>query len=243
MLRFFRKIRVKLLAEGRAGKYLIYAIGEIVLVVIGILIALWLNNWNTARKDGDKELSLLAEMKQNLVDDLVDCRYNININQQLHKGSKVVLRHLEERTTFHDSLRLSYGGLWGATSQLMNTSAYDNLSSIGFDLVQNDSLRRNITKLYSERYPYIERIETNFETKIQMNEVLPQVNAKIVIDTMWVSGYPLDLKALQSDYAFHGLLRNIVFSKNFMVGRYQQLEKQLEDLIEQIDTELKNRNS
>jgi predicted transcriptional regulator len=51
MIKFFRKIRQNLLAEGKTGKYLTYAIGEIVLVVIGILIALSINNWNENRKE------------------------------------------------------------------------------------------------------------------------------------------------------------------------------------------------
>jgi len=50
MIKFFRKIRQNLLSEGKTGKYLKYAIGEIVLVVIGILIALSINNWNENRK-------------------------------------------------------------------------------------------------------------------------------------------------------------------------------------------------
>ena len=66
MLKFFRKIRQKLLTENKFSRYLIYAIGEIVLVVIGILIALQINNWNESRK--------VAEIKhtiyQNLLSDL-----------------------------------------------------------------------------------------------------------------------------------------------------------------------------
>ncbi|MBT8306228.1 MAG: hypothetical protein KJN85_04770, partial [Maribacter sp.] len=50
MIKFFRKIRQQLLIENRTGKYLLYAIGEIVLVVIGILIALQINNWNEEKK-------------------------------------------------------------------------------------------------------------------------------------------------------------------------------------------------
>lgn len=46
MIKFFRNIRQNLLAEGKIGKYLKYASGEIILVVIGILIALQINNWN-----------------------------------------------------------------------------------------------------------------------------------------------------------------------------------------------------
>ena len=51
MIKFFRKIRQNLLSEGKTGKYLKYEIGEIILFVFGILIALQINNWNEARKD------------------------------------------------------------------------------------------------------------------------------------------------------------------------------------------------
>src|SRR6056300_1738580 len=55
MIKFFRKIRQKLLSENKLSKYIIYAIGEIILVVIGILIAFSLNNWNDYRKNQKKE--------------------------------------------------------------------------------------------------------------------------------------------------------------------------------------------
>lgn len=70
MLKFFRKIRQNLLSEGKTGNYLKYAIGEIVLVVIGILIALQINNWNTNKTLSHEELKILTslteEFSQNL---------------------------------------------------------------------------------------------------------------------------------------------------------------------------------
>jgi len=69
MIKFLRKIRQKLLSENKFSKYLIYAIGEIVLVVIGILIALGINNWNEENKKVAEEseylVNLLAEFKTN----------------------------------------------------------------------------------------------------------------------------------------------------------------------------------
>lgn len=59
MLSFFRKIRQKLLSQNRVTQYLAYAIGEIILVVIGILIALQVNNWNENRKNGEIEHKVL----------------------------------------------------------------------------------------------------------------------------------------------------------------------------------------
>ena len=62
MIKFFRKIRYDLIENNKTGKYLKYAIGEIVLVVIGILIALSINNWNQNRINSRSESLLLKEI-------------------------------------------------------------------------------------------------------------------------------------------------------------------------------------
>jgi hypothetical protein len=64
MIKFFRKIRQNLLIENKTGKYLKYAIGEVILVVIGILFALSINNWNESRKDSISELTALKDLRQ-----------------------------------------------------------------------------------------------------------------------------------------------------------------------------------
>jgi hypothetical protein len=66
MIKFFRRIRKQLADDNKPLKYARYAIGEIVLVVIGILIALSINNWNEERKSFEKERGLLTKMKNNL---------------------------------------------------------------------------------------------------------------------------------------------------------------------------------
>ena len=70
MIKFFRKIRQNLLSEGNTGKYLKYAIGEIILVVIGILIALQINNWNEARKLQNTMQSVYSIIKTDLLSDI-----------------------------------------------------------------------------------------------------------------------------------------------------------------------------
>ena len=63
MIKFFRKIRQRLLTENKFSKYLLYAIGEIILVVIGILIALQVNNWNESKKRSRQEIALIENLK------------------------------------------------------------------------------------------------------------------------------------------------------------------------------------
>lgn len=78
MIKFFRKIRQNLLSEGKTGKYFKYAIGEIILVVIGILIALSINNWNEDRKNKLAEANYYCrilddfELNEKLVDEALE---------------------------------------------------------------------------------------------------------------------------------------------------------------------------
>tara|TARA_R110002073_G_scaffold126764_2_gene271792 strand:- start:8830 stop:9582 length:753 start_codon:yes stop_codon:yes gene_type:complete len=67
MIKFFRQIRKSLLSEGKTGKYLKYAIGEIILVVIGIVIALQINNWNENRKQNIEEYKILVSLKNEII--------------------------------------------------------------------------------------------------------------------------------------------------------------------------------
>jgi len=71
MIKFFRKIRQRLLMENRTGKYLKYAVGEIVLVVIGTLIALQINNWNENRITKNLTKSYLLNIKSDLKADTI----------------------------------------------------------------------------------------------------------------------------------------------------------------------------
>ena len=70
MLRFLRQIRQRLLTDNKFIKYLMYAVGEILLVVIGILIALQINTWNEERIERKNEVKLLKELKADLDDNL-----------------------------------------------------------------------------------------------------------------------------------------------------------------------------
>ncbi len=92
MIKFFRNIRQNLLNEGKTSKYFKYAIGEIVLVVIGILIALQINNWNEGRKENIHQKSVLSNLLQDLKSDSVSYSQNLKelknvdfLQEQLYK--------------------------------------------------------------------------------------------------------------------------------------------------------------
>ena len=111
MIKFFRHIRQQLLSEGNtgkpalpAGRYLKYAIGEIILVVIGILIALQINNWNEAKKDRSTEVKLLKELREDLIKTKEDLLTDIDKTTRiLNVTDSIYLNIIESRAMNEDS--------------------------------------------------------------------------------------------------------------------------------------------
>jgi len=108
MIKIFRKIHYDLIGKNKTGKYLKYAIGEILLVVIGILFALQINNWNEERKVRDHESVLLRELRNEMTfnrDDIIQTL--VTINNSI-KSNEILASLFENNQTYHDSLNVNF---------------------------------------------------------------------------------------------------------------------------------------
>ncbi len=105
MIKFFRKIRQNLLSKGKTGKYLKYAIGEILLVVFGILIALQINNWNEDRKDKILEQNYLLKIHEEFKNNKEQFDHIISIHRQSYKSSNWIIENNNKPDINIDSLR------------------------------------------------------------------------------------------------------------------------------------------
>ena len=239
MIKFFRNVRKRLLSENKTGKYLKYAIGEIILVVIGILIALQINNWNDAHNLKNKETSLLIEMKSNLESDLEGLKWDINKNEGLLKANRGVLKSLNDGV-YHDSLNLYYTYIKGNTVFVKNTSAFKNLESFGLDIIKNDSLRIKITNLYSTRYEYIRYIEQVRDEKFQFEQIIPQINKHLRLNSE--NFYePINFEELSQNNEFKSVIKLNCDLRNYIIITYKDIEKMITKLIDAIELELKNK--
>ena len=242
MLKFFRRIRQQLLTQNKLSKYLLYAIGEIILVVIGILIALNINIRNEASKLKYKELVLLTEIKQNLKQDINLLNSNLIANKERIRSNEIVKFSLETKSTFNDSLKYHFGNIFGNFRFTENNSAWENLKSIGLDLISNDSLRNSLSNLYSTKYGYIEDVENRIDDKYQWEQLYPQILKHIDIDTLWVSGTPENLEELINDREFLEVIKMNIFLRNFMQQRYSAVQKNVISVLEQVDNQIQYLN-
>ncbi len=95
MIKFFRHIRKRLLTENKFSKYLLYAVGEIVLVVIGILIALQINNWNEEGKLEKERITILENLRSDLTNDIENYQYSTLRLEDRQKVADQVLALIE----------------------------------------------------------------------------------------------------------------------------------------------------
>ncbi len=153
MIKFFRNIRQRLLSENKLSKYLLYAIGEIVLVVIGILIALQINNWNEGRKLENDKLKLMRNLKKELSINKESFEdYFLGIqknNSQLNKVINFSAGTIELPT---DSLRNYISNLiYPIDLSILNSVQEEAISAGKFEIL-SDSLKHklSILKDYTE---------------------------------------------------------------------------------------------
>jgi len=148
MIKFFRKIRYELMKKNKTGKYFKYAIGEIILVVIGILIALQINNWNEARKDRIYEIKMLSEISSSLKNDVVYFKEMIKTFDDLYDTSDYFMELSKNNKMYHDSLIGKVFDLNNNINYQFNSGPYEALKSSGIDKISNDELRNEITNLF-----------------------------------------------------------------------------------------------
>ena len=238
MLAFLRKARKSLTQSAPTRKYVVYAIGETLLVVIGILIALQVNNWNEERKRAILERNLLLELKDNLTHDLSDIRFNIDSDMGTMRQNVNVLSQLEQRLPFHDSLISSYGRLTMSTVLVKNVSAYENLQSIGFDLISNDSLRRKITVLYSARYDYLDDLTIQGSNRFIMDHFTPLTIRHLESSEALVAARPINQEALYDNHEFKETIRYHIFVKSMIINVNKSLEDDILEILDLIEKEL-----
>ena len=153
MLKFFRRIRQSLLSENKFSKYLLYAIGEIILVVIGILIALQINNWNAQRQLDKEEQKMLKILTSEFQYNQNELNRNIEKATRLKNRADSLLLLFQQPKELADSNRLRYltGSLSAYSTFDPSNGALTNLISSGaLNLIKNDSLRITLSKWFGE---------------------------------------------------------------------------------------------
>ncbi|MDT0558297.1 DUF6090 family protein [Ichthyenterobacterium sp. W332] len=214
MIKFFRHIRKDLMDQNNTGKYLKYAIGEILLVVIGILIALQINNWNEERKTSKRTAYLYNQLHKEFKRDSLNLEAFIYLTRQKITGGNQIKSYLKGENIGRDSLitNLFFNGKALIFTSL--TPTYNEIISTGqLALINNDSLKgliyeykdylNKVNSLVFEESKNIKMAYNNylynyFEHEI-MTKLFESTKEEAYPKLDWLDNYDHDLEAFKND--------------------------------------------
>ena len=232
MLRFLRRIRQRLLYEGKLKNYLSYAIGEIVLVVLGILIALQINNWNEEQKKLKLKDRYLESLLTDLKKDSLRLSANIEfINKDLRKHAGLAERLSAPETTIDTLLQIvkyEFDPFIDPSSELSRNAITAIMSTGKIDLFEQ-GLRRAILQHNTLQQARITVMEESVRAYEGKNIDFPRIVKGPLAERMWKRMDKDDL--LRS---FVVLLESKIFMQNALLYQKQQLLEETTALLKLI---------
>lgn len=184
MIKFFRKIRQKLVQENRVSKYLIYAFGEILLVMIGILLALQVNNWNNKRIETKREYNYIKNIERDLNNQLLAIDTQIEFEAAVADNCNKVLEPYNETNTLSidNSFALALGSMTSRRTFRNPNPAYKELISSGsISLISDEEFKNKLINYYEE-LNRIEQVIANNNTLFIDQEFIPIALKFSVVD-------------------------------------------------------------
>jgi hypothetical protein len=163
---------MKKLLETLKQKWAEYLL-EIIVIMIGILGAYTLNNWNEDRKTHKKEINLITELKHNLETNITNLERDVKTQIRGAGTIDFLVDHLKNKRPYVDSLSQLFSQAEFAPDVVLASSAYETLKSLGLEIISSDTLRQEVINLFEISYPYLMQETKRLEDLVWPTVVVP----------------------------------------------------------------------
>lgn len=224
---------------------------EVVVVIVGILIAYNLEQWSEARNNKKKEIEILKEFKRALAADLAEMQGNIAMHEYSITSSRVILKAIKDNLSYHDSLDACFAYTHAFTVFSGRVGPIEQLKNTNLSIVSNDELRLEIVSMYDEVYPRIRLVELairrDYEQLRDFDRLyfeaydVKRVSTNKKIPTpLWGVMAPIDFSELRTRPEYAALLRARISNQlGLLQIHYIPAEESLRKLVAHIDGEIK----
>ncbi len=260
MINFFRKTRKKLADNNQFLKYSRYAIGEIILVMVGILLALQINNWNEERKNKILEIQILNQLKTEYEDNLIQINQKIRLRELIISSCIRILSNKEKLGENSKNLDLElYNTIIRPTFDPSNGVINELINSGKLYLIRDIELKRllsgwvgSVNELKEEEkvmfdfvtdyyYPFLIKyyqvgnISLSGSEKSELNDLTKLSNLEYKLDNLFTKGNSLELVANPD---FEDCISHIIFQSKHTNDQSQEIKIYMEQIIDLINKEL-----
>lgn len=208
------------------------AVGEVVLIVVGVLIALAASDWQQARSDRRAELAVLGELRTALTQDLQALEAQVVRYERIDQRVSTLLEIMKSGAPYADSLDAYFGTLYGFAFPRLNRAGYESLKSRGLDLISDDALRSQIARVYEQSYARLDDAHES-ERRVILDLLRPYFLVHFKDLRFNVSATPLDYRFVSTDQEFLNLAdyRLQLVRQNHMTGNFDEALPELRSLL------------
>ena len=234
MLNIFRQTRKHNSGNSHRRNYVFYAIGEIALVVVGIVIALQIDNWNNQRIESKIEREILKELRASLNNDLLKYQHNKqHIKQIEEKVSRLqTILTKGESSPDIDSL---FGAVYGILRFEVNTASYEELKSHGINLISDDDIRRLTVRIYDTHLKLIQHMN-KIEDSVILEALRPFYLQNFTHIRFSETATAKNLEEiLQDDYFLNLVDYRLTVLRSQHFNTYPQIIADMSELLNRID--------
>jgi hypothetical protein len=260
MIHFLRKIRRHLLEGKQVKKYAIYALGKIFLVVVGILIALQINNWNEDHKAAKKEQQILKQLKSEYESNLAQLNEKILMRSEALVACNELLFQMDHPDSLDEAK------FYPALVQIVRDPTFDPIvndivGTANLRLIKNDTLVRTLSNWSSEVYQ-VQEIEIDYK-KFRTESIVPTLNRLGLLrnlnHSIWKDGYtptealdktfnyqfsigeskhPVDWVRVLQDQALEGIVGQVITIHQITNIQSETLRERIEEMLKILEREI-----
>ena len=248
MLHFFRRIRQSLLGgkqsdrtiqPGRFSRYLLYALGEILLVVIGILIALQVDNWSEERKLQQRQFNMLSDIQSDLQSTKEELEAGKSLNEHTLKQYRFLMEAIDTNAPYSQKIDSAMAWIPMFHVPRFTRTAYESLKSQGTDLLTNRSLKNRIADLYENEYLYLTEDQARLEWSLHDNTKIKYTNRYLRYrDNGEIMVFPVDFEKIKADPGFINFLAEMIAIRAGGIRFYENTILKTGEVIDAIGKEL-----
>ncbi|GLR18221.1 hypothetical protein GCM10007940_28360 [Portibacter lacus] len=206
--------------------------------MIGILLALQVNNWNEERKLRLEELELLVSLKSDLEDNKSELERTISNFKTGAERNRKILKYIEEDLAYDNQLDTSFARINTWKTPYFRNSTYETLKTKGINIIERDDLKNKIIKIYD--YDFFNLVNDWDRTLWLYAESIsyPLTNKTVKPDLITYLARPNNFENLKSNTEFKNMLLWLTYNKEVSIPYLQSIKNKVTELIDDIDDEI-----
>ena len=179
MMKFFKNTRQRLLKDNKLGKYLSYAIGEIILVVIGILIALQIDGWKEQQEVNQHEYNILQNLHRDLSATKDELERDVKANKASRSNLEIALHHIDNNTVYTSAMDTLFPAIANWESPLPTFTTYEIFKMEGIRIIKSKGIKNGVIKFHESTLGFIINDYDKAEWALFENVTMPFITENL----------------------------------------------------------------